>query len=182
MCAINAKFVHLCACIIFKKYNYRQKIGHNKGVLELTDGAVGIHKTEMVVKHFRMDVSNTLSLSRLLHAGECFVTSDPTAQRCHQQRTRENSVIQQFSFSRAKLLAGLLNAWYLGDIWLCPVTHCPPLISQLHSRHLDKWVLYFTSVQRGQRPHTALYLSRGNGCAPSGSWEERSEQPTLALP
>lgn len=105
-----------------------------------------------------------------------------TAQRCHQQRTRENSVIQQFSFSCAKLLAGLLNAWYLGDIWLWPVTHCPPLISQLRSRPIDKWVLYFTSVQRGQRTHTALYFSQGNGCVPSGSWEERWEQPTLALP
>ncbi len=87
---------------------------------QLTNRAVGIHKTEMVVKHFRMDVSNTLSLTRLLHAGECVMTFDPTAQRCHQQRTIENSVIQQFSFSCAKLLAGLLNAWSLGDIWLCP--------------------------------------------------------------
>ncbi|KAK2894748.1 hypothetical protein Q8A67_011977 [Cirrhinus molitorella] len=53
----------------------------------------------------------------------------------------------------------------------------------LHSKPLDKWVLYFTSVQKGQRPHTALYYSRGNECAPSG-WlggEVRTADPGTAL-
>lgn len=131
------------------------------------------HKTEMTTFYwwvcwgkccFRMHVPNTPTLSQLKHTrarGDLWPL-------CTMSSWANNSApcYPTVHFLSCKIACSVVKCLVFGRYLALPRHPLSPLISQSHSRPLDKWVLYFTSVHRGQRPHTALYFSWGNGCAP----------------